>query len=445
MSLKRTSLDLKNFRNEVGQDGAAKKFFGKMFKKKAPIEAQPSTVPRRSLSVAARRSPSPSAASNNNDGPNVVVKPPTATHPATGFDIVHSHGHATFGTAPVIVHRRSSGTIVTAEGAVTGLTASGPNPSPSLNSSPSHCLGLSNATALPMLPSSRPVGYTWSVKKWAKKNSEGWAGHMIAAAAAGLELVNGGFNGEGEDEVIFEWVKLRVPSTAVGSSIMRQYSNTGAITAVTGNKALKGRKPRSRQASIRGDSPPSDAAAKTSLAVNTNEVTPLSLPPSPNPSIGIDPRPQPVRRLSATISPVRRSVSSPPSIAPSDEHDTSSVHTTDMTAEEDSDPEDSETPWTCSVWVKKTGQRQLLGTLTPAPHHPKVIAALKIPRSLDSVSLTESKPSSTPALAAMAARVKEEVCLTEENLKDVVCVTAMWLVAREEFGGLGRKKRHSKV
>jgi hypothetical protein len=116
-----------------------------------------------------------------------------------------------------------------------------------------------------------------------------------------------------------------------------------------------------------------------------------------------------------------------------------------MTAEEDSDPEDSETPWTCSVWVKKTGQRQLLGTLTPAPHHPKVIAQLKIPRSLDSVSLTETKPTNTAAQAEMASRVKSEVCLTEENLKDVVCVTAMWLVAREEFGGLGRKKRSTKA
>ena len=112
-----------------------------------------------------------------------------------------------------------------------------------------------------------------------------------------------------------------------------------------------------------------------------------------------------------------------------------------MTAEEDSDPEDSETPWTCSIWVKKTGQRQLLGTLTPAPHHPKVVAALKIPRTLEPVSLAQVKEGTGMVQKEMATRVRQEVCLTEENLKDVVCVTAMWLVAREEFNGLGRKKR----
>lgn len=440
MSLKRTSMDIKSLRGEVGQDGAAKKFFGKMFKKKGPVEPVPSADPRRSLSVVTKRSPSPAA---NGDGPHVVIKPPTAHPSSTGFDIVHSHGHPTFGTAPVVVRRRSSGTIVTADGAVTGLTATAPSPSPGLSSSPSGSTITERCTTLPMLPSSRPVGYTWSVKKWAKKNSEGWGPHLVAAAAAGLELVNGGLNGEGDDEVVFEWVKLRVPSNAVGSSIMRQYSSSGAITAVPGNKKV--RKPKSRQASIRGDSPPTDTAPKSTLTVGTPDVTPLSLPPSPNPSLGIDPRPQPVRRVSASVSPVRRSGSAPPSIAASDEHDNASVLTHEMTAEEDSDPDDSETPWTCSVWVKKTGQRQLLGTLTPAPHHPKVIAALKIPRSLDSISLTEMKPSASPAQAEVASRVKEEVCLTEENLKDVVCVTAMWLVAREEFGGLGRKKRSSKV
>lgn len=235
---------------------------------------------------------------------------------------------------------------------------------------------------------------------------------------------------------------------------------------------------------------------------------------------------------------------------------------------EESDPEDSETPWACSVWVKKTGRRRLLGTLTPAPHHPKVIGVLKMATKLDPVPLAEVKPrmppstsshslsagagggggggiglgfgairqapalggaggpgsggssmtttptrigksasssflsresretTPTPAsprggselfsgfgtirgrkdtLAArerqaaaaaaaaavtaaetrereaavtdaasasdMAERIASEVCMTEENLKDVVCVTAMWLVAREEFGGLGRVKK----
>jgi hypothetical protein len=43
-----------------------------------------------------------------------------------------------------------------------------------------------------------------------------------------------------------------------------------------------------------------------------------------------------------------------------------------------------------------------------------------------------------------AQRVREEIALTEENIKDVVSVTAMWLVAREEFGGLGAKGKSKK-
>jgi hypothetical protein len=39
-------------------------------------------------------------------------------------------------------------------------------------------------------------------------------------------------------------------------------------------------------------------------------------------------------------------------------------------------------------------------------------------------------------------RIREEICITEEGLKDVICVSAMWLVAREEFGGLGKKKKN---
>jgi hypothetical protein len=65
---------------------------------------------------------------------------------------------------------------------------------------------------------------------------------------------------------------------------------------------------------------------------------------------------------------------------------------------------------------------------------------------LDPVSLTDVKahPDQSTKQEELAHRVKSEVALTEENLKDVVCVTAMWLVAREEFGGLGKKRREKK-
>jgi hypothetical protein len=116
----------------------------------------------------------------------------------------------------------------------------------------------------------------------------------------------------------------------------------------------------------------------------------------------------------------------------------------------DSDPEDSETPWTCSVWVKKTNQRQLLATLTPAPHHPKVIGQLKVPVGLRAIPLCQitTRPTATVVTEdkkqrqnEAEKRIREEVCISEEGLKDIICVSAMWLVAREEWGGLGRKKK----
>ena len=303
-----------------------------------------------------------------------------------------------------------------------------------------------------MLPSTRPVGYTWTVKRWAKKNSEGWGAHLVAAAAAGLEMVNGALGGDGDDEVVFEWVKLRVPQNAIGTNIIRRYSTTGAFAPVP-KDTNKGRRAPSRAGSVIMDVTPgpSQGESKGVTLIATPDNDPVSLPASPNINLAADRRPEPVRRVSATPGSNRRSASTPPSILENDHADSSSVTTHDLTAEEDSDPEDSETPWACSIWVKRTGQRQLLGTLTPAPHHPKVIAALKIPQKLEIVSLAEVKATTVDqsgqgqAQVAMATRVRREVCLTEENLKDVVCVTAMWLVAREEFGGLGRKKRGNKA
>lgn len=445
LSMIKTSMELKNLRHEVTQEGGAKKFFGKMFRKKPSETGTAAAEPRRSVSIVQKRSNSPPAALGEAPPPVGILKP--SHQPNLPDHTFHSHGHATFGTAPVVVRRRSSGTIVTPDGAVTGLTAAvPPQPTAGLSSSPTGSDLDDKCMTLPMLPSSRPVGYTWSVKKWSKKNSEGWAAHLVAAAAVGLDLVNGISADNGDDEVLFEWVKLRVPSNAVGSTIMRKYSATGAISGSA--KTLKPRKPKSRSTSIREDMSPGvdGEGTRHSLAV-LHDGLPTSLPPSPAPSPRLDPRPEPVRRVSASVSPSRRNSYSPPSVNESDkDHDNSSVHTLDMTAEEDSDPEDSETPWTCSVWVKKTGQRQLLGTLTPAPHHPKVIAALKIPMSLENVLLTDIKAPATVSGAQtdMAKKVRDEICLTEENLKDVVCVTAMWLVAREEFGGLGRKKRGTK-
>lgn len=449
-TIKRSSLDLRNFKIDVAHEGGAKKFFGKVFKKKVNNDNTLHVEPQ-------MRSRSSSFHSHEaTEGLGQVANPGAAGRASISqayLDLPHGVGHPTFGTAPVVVRRRSSGTIVTPDGAVTGLTATITVPPPTFSTSPPDSILAESVTTLHMAPSNRPIGYTWTVKKWAKKNSEGWGAQLLAAGAAGLELVHGAMNGDTEDEVVFEWVKLK-PANSAGTDVLKRFTSAGTVASGLG-AAPRAKERRSRVNSEAPDATPTNSTLTVKPATRDS-----SLPPSPNPSILLDRRPQPVRRVSAASgntgsNPGSRRASLSPGNSPpkglgelsnGEAHETDSTHTAELTAEEDSDPEDSETPWTCSIWVKKTGQRQLLGTLTPAPHHPKVIGVLKIPMGLDPVSLTDVKahPDQSTKQEELAHRVKSEVALTEENLKDVVCVTAMWLVAREEFGGLGKKRREKK-
>ncbi|KAG6833405.1 hypothetical protein H0H87_007390 [Tephrocybe sp. NHM501043] len=145
---------------------------------------------------------------------------------------------------------------------------------------------------------------------------------------------------------------------------------------------------------------------------------------------------------------------------------------------EESDPEDSETPWTCTLKIRRTGAgttgstfatrsrrastmhqgngsvdeeigavppapqvlRLKVGTLSPTPHHPKVVAMLKVPFPLPDVEverMTAVKRSTVPGTASQW----EGLALTAEEIKDIVCSTAMWVVVREGFGGVGKVSR----
>lgn len=89
-----------------------------------------------------------------------------------------------------------------------------------------------------------------------------------------------------------------------------------------------------------------------------------------------------------------------------------------------------------------------VGTLSPTPHHPKVVAMLKVPFPLPDVEvermgIVRRKGFPIPSGAQMA--LPEEpyhgLTLTAEEIKDMVCSTGLWLVVREGFGGVGRVSR----
>ncbi|WVO23808.1 uncharacterized protein IAS62_005165 [Cryptococcus decagattii] len=433
----RSSLDLKNFRLDNilhhqkpdSGDSNTKKLFGKIFKKKKNVE--------KPKDAAIHLTRSASASSIDPKGapgiPSNAVSP-TNGSPAAGRASIHlpsspsdfhhsspsAVGHPTFGTSPNIVVRQPPSAAHALESRL----------KPELYSPTEKHHTISSR--------SRPIGYNWTVRRWARRNSEGWAAHLVAAAATGLELV-GAAEMAGENEVRFEWVKGVFEPEDEPSQRGLGIGKPGGINL--------GQSKTGRAVSAPGHSAPSETGPKSSRRIaSPMPSAPSSPAASRPPSPSFDSRPEPVRRVSAAASTSSSTASSKgvPNVA----FDDAMTGGGETAAEEgdSSETEDSETPWSCWVWVKSTGQRQLLGTLTPAPHHPKVVGVLKIPMSLDPVSLTDIKGPPLNAVngeqgqrTAMAMKkIKENVALTEENLKDMLCVTALWLVAREEYGGLGR-------
>ena len=141
---------------------------------------------------------------------------------------------------------------------------------------------------------------------------------------------------------------------------------------------------------------------------------------------------------------------------------------------DESDPEDSETPWTCAVSVQRVvpssarqssmsrpstatspstyqqqhgqGVRLKVATLSPTPHHPKVVSMLKVPFPLPDIEVDKMavrRRALTPSGIARpgTSTGHEGLILTAEEIKDVVSCTGLWLVVREGFGGVGRVSR----
>ncbi|KAG8971922.1 hypothetical protein FRB90_010360 [Tulasnella sp. 427] len=77
-----------------------------------------------------------------------------------------------------------------------------------------------------------------------------------------------------------------------------------------------------------------------------------------------------------------------------------------------------------------------LATMTPAPHHPKVVSHLRMPYPLPDVNVDQMRVASGDE-----EMEKGDLILTMEDIKDVVCVTGLWLIVREGFGGLERRRK----
>jgi hypothetical protein len=145
---------------------------------------------------------------------------------------------------------------------------------------------------------------------------------------------------------------------------------------------------------------------------------------------------------------------------------------------DESEPEDSETPWTCTLVLSRVGEggggavspataaataaaaadgtssnhtRVRVATISPTPHHPKVVSLLKVPFPLPDIIVDRLQVCRRAVSPQGIARPNwnggrggdepDGLVLTAEEIKDVVSSTGLWLVVRENIGGVGKVSR----
>jgi hypothetical protein len=287
------------------------------------------------------------------------------------------------------------------------------------------CLGVQPSMSSPISPPvGRPSKYVWVVRRWLKTTEGGLLGGMMGKLsvsgkdALGLSM---GMTGViGQVDVQFEWTRERTVRK-------RENGKRGRVSTGTGQSNNNGSN--SRRASM----------IVSSLSSKEHLGT-LS---------------QADKRMSNVS---QRSIST--HTGTSDEHQDNDTY--------DSDPEDSETPWSCSVSVQRVSTRPStvhgtslqeppqedepqpvrlkVATLSPTPHHPKVVSMLKVPFPLPDIEverLAVRRRVLTPQGLARpdTSAGHEGLVLTAEEIKDVVSCTGLWLVVREGFGGVGKVSR----
>lgn len=328
-----------------------------------------------------------------------------------------------------------------------------------------------NARTYP--PRGRPTAYIWTVSRWLKGSPESLLGGVKGILLSDrreepIEL-------ESAVTVTFEWIRGKS-----GEKKRKRAANGTDATETEGATV-------SRRHSV------------ALTASNSPSMTSLNDGQIPQ---------QKARRKRSSIK-GRASMDSQRARSSSPQN-RGSIHTNTTTSEagddgDESDPEDSETPWTCNVIVKRnpdgglrirsqrsasvispssgTSSQTLTGlqssppqqikvkvaTVSPTPHHPKVVSLLKIPFPLPDIEVANVKlrkrivtpagvarpatSSGTPAkspgifgnkelgIGRSHSADSEGLILTAEEIKDIVATTGLWLVVREGMGGVGKVGR----
>lgn len=111
-------------------------------------------------------------------------------------------------------------------------------------------------------------------------------------------------------------------------------------------------------------------------------------------------------------------------------------------SDSDGDPDDLEKPWYCHLIFtpnsnspssdsSSSSRKILLGILTPAPYHPRLVAHLSVP-FFSAVPLARYDP---------ANGLRPGGTLSVDEIKDVVSITSLWLVIKESLGGIDERRK----
>jgi len=282
--------------------------------------------------------------------------------------------------------------------------------------------------------------YVWVVRRWLKGHDSSIIGGMIGKIGAQVPGIGQMGTSTGLVEVRFEWKRGK---TSAGRNKKKVPRGRKAITNEAGNTAENRR---------------------DSMLINASN-TSLARIESP---AAVDAH-LPTMKQRNRLSQISHHSISTTQTSEEDRERERARGSDD--AGDESDPEDTETPWTCTLKISRAvplsprtptpassrlegGRKALdavdqvirtkLATLSPTPHHPKVVAMLKVPFPLPDIevdNLLVRKRFLGPGGGVLRSGDNGGLMLTAEEIKDVVCSTGLWLVVREGFGGVGKVSR----
>lgn len=272
----------------------------------------------------------------------------------------------------------------------------------------------------------RTHGYYWNVRRWNRRLGDGdediehvvpgrheaGANPILNSCWKRFNIVNRMGGNEihppaSQIPIRFEWTRTesRKKSAATSSSVQAGRHGRAATDIGSGSNHNTGSRS-SVRASFDARSAGHETAPGSAMGNSSSEA--LRLPVSHS-------RPASLYNTGGTRSPVRASM------------DRVSAASHDG---EESDPEDSETKWACHLVLGPT-TRIPIGSLAPTPHHPKLVAQLTVPYPLPDLS--------------QSGLGSDGAGLTREELKDIISVTALFVIVREAFGGLAKRRKGDSV